>query len=184
MCVREPRTNVDREALDFFGLTHQRLAGDGEGVAGRRAIEEAGLQGFFKAGDASAQGRVVHAELMRSRHKTASPHYGQERAQIVPIEFRHGCENLQIGIALASIYRLADARQSAFNKADTPQWEDLERAVLAILGGEMLRRAYANRSPPGRPLFRIARRPSYEPVIEARRPRRGWQTRTRRRHRC
>src|SRR3954465_14323131 len=138
----------------------------------------------FKAGNASAQGRLVHAELMCSRHKTAGPHYGQERAQIIPIKFRHVCENLQIGIALARIYRLADARQSASYKAETPQREDLERAVLAILGGEMLRRAYANRSPPRRPLFRIARRPSYEPIIEARRPRRGWQTRTRRRHRC
>lgn len=98
---------------------------------------------------------MVHAELMCSRHKTAGPHYGQERAQIVPIKFRHVCKTLQIGIALARIYRLADARQNASYKAETPQREDLERAVLAILGGEVLRRACANRSPPRQPLFRM-----------------------------
>src|SRR3954462_2502980 len=69
----------------------------------------------------SILGRWAHPELMCSRHKPAGPHCGQERAQIVPIKFRHVCKTLQIGIALARIYRLPGAPQKeSFQREKAP----------------------------------------------------------------
>src|SRR3954470_19260721 len=50
------RADLDRQALDGFGLAHQVLAGGRERVAGRLPVEQARLQSLLEAADPAAEG--------------------------------------------------------------------------------------------------------------------------------